>query len=95
MDISGPNPVGGPSGIQGPRGARPLPPNLPVPAAGADRVEISGAARLLGAGALRNVPEIRTDRVNDIRRQIEAGTYESEEKIRVAVERFLEEIRGT
>lgn len=95
MDISGPSPVGGPSGIQGTRGVRPLPANLPVPAAGADRVEISSVARFLGAGALRNVPEIRTDRVNEIRRQIEAGTYETEEKIRTAVERFLEEIRGT
>ncbi len=95
MDISGPNPVGGPSGIQGPRGLRPLPPDLTTPAAGADRVEISSVARFLGAGALRNAPEIRSDRVNEIRRQIEAGSYESEEKIRVAVERFLEEIRGT
>lgn len=92
MDVSGPSPVGGPSGIQGPRGPRALPPNMPVPGTG-DRVEISNMARFLGA--VKNVPEIRTDKVNEIRRQIQDGSYESEEKIRVAVEKFLEEVQGT
>lgn len=93
MDISGTGPVGGPSGIQGPRGPRPLPPMPPVPTGGTDRVEISGIARSLAS--LRTVPEVRTEKVSEIRRQIEAGNYENEEKIRVAVERFLEEIQGT
>ena len=92
MEISGPSPIGGPSGIQGPRGPRPLPPNLPVAATG-DRVEISNVARFLGA--VKNVPDIRTEKVNEIRRQIQDGSYESEEKIRVAVERFLDEVQGT
>jgi len=50
-------------------------------------------ARFLGA--VKNVPEIRTDKVNEIRRQLQDGSYESEEKIRVAVEKFLEEVQGT
>jgi negative regulator of flagellin synthesis FlgM len=38
------------------------------------------------------LPEIRQDRVDQIRAQIADGTYESEEKLEIAVGRLLDEI---
>ena len=55
-----------------------------------DEVEISDAARLVEEA--RQVPEIRQDRVDAIRVQIAQGTYETPEKLDVAVERLLDEI---
>ncbi|MFO7903773.1 MAG: flagellar biosynthesis anti-sigma factor FlgM [Pirellulaceae bacterium] len=40
----------------------------------------------------REVPDIRTERVAEIRDAIQAGTYETSEKLDVAVGRLLDEI---
>jgi negative regulator of flagellin synthesis FlgM len=40
----------------------------------------------------RDIPDIRQDRVNEIRQQIASGTYETEAKLNAAVERLLDEI---
>jgi negative regulator of flagellin synthesis FlgM len=55
-----------------------------------DSVEISDAARLVAEA--REIPDIRQDRVDAIRREIAAGTYETEAKLNAAVERLLDEI---
>ena len=55
-----------------------------------DEVEISEAAKL--ADKLGDVPEIRQDRVQQIRAQIAEGTYETQEKLDIAVSRLLDEI---
>ena len=55
----------------------------------ADRVELSGATGILGA--LKN-NDIRADKVAAIKAQIEAGTYEDEKKLDVAVDRLLEDL---
>jgi negative regulator of flagellin synthesis FlgM len=54
-----------------------------------DRLELSGHSHLLTA--LRS-NEVRIDKVAVIKGQIEAGTYESEEKLDFAIERMLDEI---
>jgi len=41
---------------------------------------------------IQDLPEIRTDRVAQIREAIESGTYETEEKLNVAIDRLLDEI---
>ena len=41
----------------------------------------------------RDLPEVRTDLVRRIRAEIEAGTYETEERLNVAVERMLKDLR--
>ena len=56
----------------------------------ADEVDISDAARLVEQ--VRQLPETREDRVEAVRRQIAAGTYETSDKMNVAVERLLDEI---
>lgn len=54
-----------------------------------DRVELSGVGHLMKA--LKS-NDIRTDKVAEIRAQIEAGTYEDDKKLDVAVDRLLDEL---
>ena len=54
-----------------------------------DRLELSGHSHLLTA--LRS-NEVRVDKVAVIKSQIEAGSYESSEKLDIAVDRLLDEI---
>jgi len=55
-----------------------------------DEVQISDAGRLLDQ--VHDLPAIRQDRVSQIRQQIAEGTYETPEKLQIAVERLLDEI---
>ncbi|MDB5322018.1 MAG: hypothetical protein JWN40_3649 [Phycisphaerales bacterium] len=55
----------------------------------ADRVELSGVGHLLGA--LKS-NDIRADKVAAVKAQIDAGTYEDDKKIDVAVDRLLEDL---
>ena len=57
-----------------------------------DQVEISPLGQMLDG--ISQLPEIRQERVEEIRRQIAAGAYETPEKFEVAVDRLLEELRG-
>jgi len=57
-----------------------------------DHVEISPLGQMLdGIGQL---PEIRHEKVEEIRRQIAADTYETSEKLELAFDRMLEELMG-
>ena len=57
---------------------------------GVDQLDISPEAELLSQ--VRNLPDVRQDRVNDIRSQIKAGTYDTDEKLDLALSRLLDEI---
>ena len=67
--------------------------NTPQPSAanGArpDQVDISPVAQLLSRVA--QLPDIRQDRVEQIRAEIAAGLYETPEKLNAAVDKLLEE----
>jgi anti-sigma28 factor (negative regulator of flagellin synthesis) len=56
----------------------------------ADEVDISEAARLVEQ--VQQMPEMREDRVEAVRQQIAAGTYETGDKLNTAIERLLDEI---
>jgi negative regulator of flagellin synthesis FlgM len=56
----------------------------------ADEVDISDAARLVEQ--VHDLPEMREDRVEAVRQQIAAGTYETSDKLNAAIERLLDEI---
>ncbi len=56
----------------------------PVRRLTADRVELSELARYRALVA--SLPAIRTDLVNSVRQQIQAGTYETDEKLTQAIE---------
>ncbi len=55
-----------------------------------DELNISDTARLVEQA--KQAPDIRQDRVQSIRAQIAAGTYETSGKLDVAVSRLLDEI---
>ena len=88
--------IQGPGGVSGPDRAEPQ--RVPVTGSDpsvdvrtvSDRVEISEEAKLLEK--LSQIPDMRTERIDESRKLIESGEYETEERIRVAVERLLEEL---
>lgn len=55
-----------------------------------DRVELSDIARF--KDRLRELPDVRVDRVEQIRQAIVDGSYESEAKLDVAIQRLLEDL---
>ena len=91
MHIYGPAHLHGPQPLGPPHSSR-----ASQPAARADsgpikdELEISEAARLTEQA--QQVPEVRQARINSIRAQIAEGTYETPEKLDVAIERLLDEI---
>jgi negative regulator of flagellin synthesis FlgM len=91
MHIYGPTHLHGAQPIGAPHTSRVSKPQAP-PASGAiqDELEISDAARLLAQ--VSEIPDVRQERVDRIRAEIAAGTYETEEKLQIAIERLLEEI---
>jgi anti-sigma28 factor (negative regulator of flagellin synthesis) len=54
-----------------------------------DKLELSGMSHLLKA--LKS-NDVRTDKIADIRAQIEAGTYETDDKLDVASDRLLDDL---
>ena len=57
-----------------------------------DHVEISPLGQLLDG--ISQLPAIRDERVEEIRRQMAAGSYETPEKLELALDRLLDELRG-
>jgi len=91
MHVYGPAHLHGPQSVGPPHTSRaPQPVSRPDPAPIQDELEISDAARLVEQAG--QAPEIRRDRVEAIRAQIAAGTYETQEKLDMAIERLLDEI---
>ena len=59
-------------------------------AAGVDQLDISPEADFVAQA--RELPDIREDRVAAIRAQIQSGTYETADKLDMALSRLLDEI---
>jgi anti-sigma28 factor (negative regulator of flagellin synthesis) len=60
-----------------------------TPPRAADRLELSGVSDLLNTLKANN---IRTDKVAAIKAQIEAGTYEDDAKLNVAIDRMMDDL---
>ena len=91
MHIHGLAHLHGPQQINGPHHTRAAQPDRPpTETTGGDRLEISDAARV--AARLNEVPDIRQDRVAEVRAAIADGTYETDEKLDLAIDRLLDEI---
>jgi len=58
-------------------------------ASSSDKVELSGSPYLASVSGQNGV---RVDLVKSIRQQIEAGTYETEDKIDASVDRLMKEL---
>ena len=93
MQIQGPANLHGAQPIHGPHRVKETAPQQPSESIhGADQLEISAEAEMISR--IRDVPDIRADRVADIRQQIEAGTYDTNDKLEVAVGRLFDEMAG-
>ena len=54
-----------------------------------DRVELSGVSHLLSS---LKTNDVRLDKVASVRAQIEAGTYETDDKLDTAAEKMLDDV---
>jgi negative regulator of flagellin synthesis FlgM len=91
MQIQGTNRIHSPQGINAPHFSTKTSGTQSTGAAGkADRVEISPAAN--AAIEATEGGRVRADLVNLIRSQIAAGTYDTPEKMNVAMERLLDQM---
>lgn len=64
-----------------------------APQAVGDTIEISNVARL--AAQVHELPDVRTDLVQRVKAEIAAGTYETSDRLDVALERLMEELTGS
>ncbi len=92
MQIYGPSQLHGAQSIHGPHSARSVEsaPSTSSTHAASDRLEISEAGRI--AAQLAEIPDIRADRVESIRAALLNGTYETDDKLNIALDRLLDEI---
>ena len=91
MQIQGPSQVHGAHGINAPHFAQRTPAAQATPTSGAvDRVDISPAAQAASQAA--ETGDVRNELVNMIRSQISAGTYDTPDKMEVAMERLLDQM---
>ncbi len=92
MQINGPAHVHGPQQITAPHRAQNSPPTQAAQSelTGVDQLDISHEAELISQ--IQDIPDIRQDRVDSIRAAIESGTYETADKLDMAVDRLLDEL---
>jgi negative regulator of flagellin synthesis FlgM len=93
MEVHGLGPVKGPLPVGQTRPAKEIsPPSEAKPVAPRDEVEISSAGKMLET--LHQTSEVRAERLAQIKAAIEAGEYETPEKIEAAISRLLAEIES-
>lgn len=91
MYIQGSSYVHGAQPINAPhRSYSSQPAQAPATSRGSDELDISPEANLVSR--VRDVPDIRADKVAKIKAQIANGTYDTDAKLDVALSRLLDEI---
>ncbi len=58
----------------------------------ADQVDISPEAEMVSR--VHEMPDVRADRIDAIRQEISAGTYDTDEKMDIALGRMFDELAG-
>jgi negative regulator of flagellin synthesis FlgM len=66
-----------------------VPTDAPAQVRVTDRLELSGVGHLLQT---LKTNDIRADKVASVKSAIEAGTYETEEKLNAAIDRLLDDV---
>lgn len=90
MEIHGPSHIHGTQSIKAPNRLHSVQAEPTVDHTPIDQVDISPEAQLIDQ--VHDIPDIRADRVSEIRAQIDAGVYETDEKLDIALGRLLDEI---
>ncbi len=89
MQIHGPGHIHGPQSIKAPHRIQAPKPEMSLDLQ-ADQVDISPQADFVSR--VHDVPDVRADLIAGIRSEIEAGAYETDAKLDIAVGRLLDEI---
>ncbi|MBS0209369.1 MAG: flagellar biosynthesis anti-sigma factor FlgM [Planctomycetes bacterium] len=90
MQISGASQIHGAQSISAPHQARPV---ASPPSGGLqinDQLDLSPAAQFVDQ--VHSLPDIRQDRVNQLRQQIASGNYDTPDKLDAALNRMLDEL---
>lgn len=91
MQINGPAHVHGPQAINAPHRLQPAKgPAQTGRTQEADQLDISPEADMVSRA--RELPDVRADRVAEIKAAIADGTYDTAEKLDIALDRLLDEI---
>ena len=90
MKIRGPAGVGGADPVRGTGKLRAKVVKGISSAASADSVEISEMAKFLEK--LSRLPDIRQDKVDAVRAELQRGTYETPEKLEQAINALIEDL---
>jgi len=92
MQIYGTSQVHGTQAINAPHAAREASPSTSVGGSSliTDQLDISPAGQL--ADQLSQIPDIRADKVAQLRASIASGTYETPDKLSTALDNLLSEI---
>lgn len=89
VNVNGVQPPTAPKAIE-PTGAVKPQPQVTETTNVSDTVEISTVAKL--AAKIQQLPEVRTELVQRVKAEIEAGTYETPERLEVTVDRLMDEL---
>lgn len=91
MHVYGPSHLHGAQSIGAPHSSRTASPAAASPSQPIqDELQLSDAAQFVEQ--VQQLPDIRQDRVAQIRAQIASGNYETDEKLNIALGRLLDEI---
>ncbi len=91
MQVYGPTHLHGAQSIRAPHSSHAANPSAATSSRSIqDELQISDAAQYVDQ--VHNMADIRQDRVDEIRAQIASGTYETDEKMEIALGRLLDEI---
>jgi|TARA_B110000116_G_C16394325_1_gene384416 negative regulator of flagellin synthesis FlgM len=90
-NVHGAQPINGPHQIDSAKSAEET-----TATSQADQLDISHEAELASkvaelSGQVQDIPDVRADRIANIREAIEQGTYETEDKLDIALDRFIDE----
>ena len=89
VNVNGVQPPTAPKTIE-PTGAVKPQPQVTETTNVSDTVEISTVAKL--AAKIQQLPGVRTELVQRVKAEIEAGTYETPEQLEVTVDRLMDEL---
>ena len=90
MDIGKTDGVGGPGRIHGPNKVQRITPSTtPSGPASADKVLLSRKAEMVSKAL--SLPQVRTERVAEIKKMIEAGRFDTDTRLEGALRKFVAE----
>lgn len=89
MQIHGASYLHGPQGVGSPHQSRGAAASQSVAVNSQDELQLSDVGQVLDK--VQSLPEMRLDRINQIREQLAAGTYDIDGNLEKAVDRMLDE----